>query len=40
MIFHKTKAPGTPGMYMERFTSTSHKLIDLPNKAGGSKISP
>ena len=23
MIFHKTKAPGTPRMYMERFTSRS-----------------
>ena len=32
MIFHKTKAPGTPGVYMERFTSRSKITMIKHNK--------
>ena len=32
MIFHKTKAPGTPEMYMERFTSRSEITMIKDNK--------
>ena len=32
MIFHKTKAPGTSGVYMERFTSRSKITMIKHNK--------